>query len=93
MLSQCGFFSLGETNFSCIPDSFLKVHETIKSLIQFYTDSSICPLPKTPFSSVLSRHLSPFTTLLHLPITPYSSSCPVAARIDAVGGALKISNR
>lgn len=86
MLSQCGFFSLGGTHFSCIPDSFLKVHNTVKPLIQFYTGSSICSLPKTPLSSLLSRHLAPF----HHSNSPphhsqlYSSSCPVAARIDAV---------
>lgn len=57
--------------------------------------SSVCPLPTTPCSSLLSRHLAPFH---HSPPAPhrsslYSGSCPVAARIGAVEDTLKIPER
>lgn len=59
--------SLGETPFSCIPDPFLKVGETIKSLIQFHT---FVPFRKFPSPVFFLGTLPLFTTLLHLPITP-----------------------
>lgn len=85
------FLLLGRNQFFLHPRLLFKVKETVKSLIQFYTSSSICPLPTCPSS----RHLAPFH---HSAPTPHhsrlnSSSCPVAARIDAVEGDLKIPNK